>query len=258
MVYQLVLAATPFYPAGGGQVADTGVIRSGTQSIAVVDVQKAHGLIVHTVDQLPAQLELPVVAQVDPIQRTLAANNHTATHLLQAALQQILGTHVVQKGSLVTPNLLRFDFAHPTKLSMTQIEAVEAMVNQKIRANISCLEQRSLPLPEAKAMGAQALFGEKYGAVVRVITFDPAYSVELCGGTHVSHTGQIGFFKIIHETAIGTGIRRIEALTARNAHHFVTQQSATLTAVADLFQHPKDLVQAVAKLLYQKSSSRNS
>lgn len=252
MVYQLVLAATPFYPAGGGQVADTGVIRSGTQSIAVVDVQKAHGLIVHTVDQLPAQLELPVVAQVDPIQRTLAANNHTATHLLQAALQQILGTHVVQKGSLVTPNLLRFDFAHPTKLSMTQIEAVEAMVNQKIRANISCLEQRSLPLPEAKAMGAQALFGEKYGAVVRVITFDPAYSVELCGGTHVSHTGQIGFFKIIHETAIGTGIRRIEALTARNAHHFVTQQSATLTAVADLFQHPKDLVQAVAKLLYQK------
>ncbi|MGI2261864.1 alanine--tRNA ligase [Candidatus Cardinium hertigii] len=252
MVYQLVLAATPFYPAGGGQVADTGVIRSGTQSIAVIDVQKQHGLIVHTVDQLPDQLELPVVAQVDPMQRTLAANNHTATHLLQAALQRILGTHVVQKGSLVTPNLLRFDFAHPTKLSTTQIEAVEAMVNQKIRANISCLEQRSLPLPEAKAMGAQALFGEKYGAVVRVITFDPAYSVELCGGTHVSHTGQIGFFKIIHETAIGTGIRRIEALTASNAHHFVTQQSATLTAVADLLQHPQDLVQAVAKLLYEK------
>jgi len=251
-VYQLVLAATPFYPAGGGQVADRGLIRSGSASIPVVDVQKEHGLIVHTVEQLPDQLALPVVAVVDPIQRTLAANNHTATHLLQAALQQILGPHVVQKGSLVTPNLLRFDFAHPTKLSAAQIEAIEAMVNQKIRDNIPCLEQRSLPLAEAKAMGAQALFGEKYGATVRVITFDPAYSVELCGGTHVAHTGQIGFFKIIHETAIGTAIRRIEALTANSAHHFVTKQSATLAAVAELLQHPKDLVQAVAKLLHEK------
>ncbi|MGI2257027.1 alanine--tRNA ligase [Candidatus Cardinium hertigii] len=250
--YQLVLAATPFYPVGGGQVADTGVIRFGKQSIPVVDVQKEHGLILHTVDQLPAQLELPVVAQVDPIQRTLTTNNHTATHLLQAALQQIVGGHVVQKGSLVTPALLRFDFAHPTKLSATQIEAVEAMVNQKIRANIPCIEQRNLPLAAAKAMGAQALFGEKYAATVRVITFDPGYSIELCGGTHVAHTGQIGFLKIIHESAIGTGIRRIEALTASSAHHFVTRQSATLTAVADLLQHPKDLVQAVAKLLHEK------
>ncbi|MGI2298238.1 alanine--tRNA ligase [Candidatus Cardinium hertigii] len=252
MVYQLVLSATPFYPAGGGQVADTGVIRSGAESIPVVDVQKEHGLIVHTVDQLPAQLALPVVAQVDPLQRTLAANNHTATHLLQAALQQLLGSHVVQKGSLVTPNLLRFDFAHPTKLSTIQIEAIEAIVNQKIRANIPCLEQRSLPLAEAKSMGAQALFGEKYGATVRVITFDPTYSIELCGGTHVAHTGQIGFFKIIHESAIGTGIRRIEALTARSADHFVTQQSAALTTVANLLKHPKDLVQAVEKLVYEK------
>ncbi|MGI2299785.1 alanine--tRNA ligase [Candidatus Cardinium hertigii] len=250
--YQLVLAVTPFYPAGGGQVADTGVIRCGSESIPVVDVQKEHGLILHTVDQLPAQLELPVVAEVDPIQRTLAANNHTATHLLQAALQQIVGDHVVQKGSLVTPNLLRFDFAHPTKLSTTQIEAVEAIVNQKIRANIPCIEQRGLPLAAAKAMGAQALFGEKYGPTVRVITFDPTFSIELCGGTHVAHTGQIGFFKIIHETAIGTGIRRIEALTAHNAHHFVTQQSATLNGVANLLHHPKDLLQAVAKLLHEK------
>ncbi|CAH2560033.1 alanine--tRNA ligase [Cardinium endosymbiont of Oedothorax gibbosus] len=252
VVYQLVLAATPFYPEGGGQVADEGVILSGHQSIAVVDVQKEHGLIVHTVDQLPAQLEAPVEARVDFTKRTLAAGNHTATHLLQAALKQVIGAHVVQKGSLVTPALLRFDFAHPTKLSTTQLEAVEAILNQKIRENIACVEQRAVSLEAAKAMGAQALFGEKYGAEVRVITFDPAYSIELCGGTHLPFTGQIGFFKIIHETAIGSGIRRIEALTAGHAYHFVTQQSAALTTIADLLKHPKDLIQVVEKLIHEK------
>lgn len=252
MVYQLVLAATPFYPAGGGQVADVGVILSGQEAIAVVDVQREHGLIIHTVHQLPTQLKHPVEARVDATQRTLTAGNHTATHLLQAALKQVLGAHVVQKGSLVTPTLLRFDFPHPTKLSTTQITAVETIVNQKIRANIPCLEQRTVPLAAAKAMGAQALFGEKYGAEVRVITFDPAYSIELCGGTHVAYTGQIGLFKIIYETAIGTGLRRIEALTAGSAHHFVTQQSVALTAIADVLKHPKDLVQAVEKLVNEK------
>ncbi|AXI24378.1 alanine--tRNA ligase [Cardinium endosymbiont of Sogatella furcifera] len=262
VAYQLVLAATPFYPEGGGQVADVGVIISGQQSISVLDVQKEHGLILHTVDQLPTQLaqpqlgqprlEQPIEARVDPVQRTLVAGNHTATHLLQAALRAVVGDHVVQKGSLVTPALLRFDFAHPTKLSDAQIEAVEAMVNEKIRANIACIEQRAVPLETAKAMGAQALFGEKYGAEVRVIAFDPAYSIELCGGTHLPCTGSIGFFKIIRETAVASGIRRIEALTACQAHQFVTQQAATLNAIAALLKHPKALVQAVEKLLCEK------
>lgn len=255
--YQVVLEATPFYPEGGGQVADAGIIRplsdlSGDQSIEVSDVQKEHGLIVHTVQRLPAELKAPIEARVDPVKRTLAAANHTATHLLQAALKQVIGDHVVQKGSLVTPSLLRFDFAHPTKLSVAQIEAVEAIVNQKVRENIACIEQRDVPLEAAKAMGAAALFGEKYGAKVRVITFDPAYSIELCGGTHLPFTGQIGFFKIIHETAIGSGIRRIEALTASSAHQFVTQQSTTLTSIAALLKQPKDLVQAVDKLVHEK------
>ncbi|WP_243018109.1 MULTISPECIES: alanine--tRNA ligase [Candidatus Cardinium] len=250
--YQLVLATTPFYAEGGGQVADTGVILSGQASIPVVDVQKEHGLILHTVHQLPAQLEAPVEARVDATQRVLTASNHTATHLLQAALKQVIGAHVAQKGSLVTPNLLRFDFAHPTKLSTQQIEAVEAIVNQKIRENIPCIEQLAVPLATAKAMGAQALFGEKYGAQVRVITFDPTYSVELCGGTHLSFTGQIGLFKIMHETAVGTGVRRIEALTASSAYHFVTQQSATLNKVAHLLKYPKDILQAVTHLMDEK------
>lgn len=250
--YQLVLAATPFYPEGGGQVADVGVMVSVQQSIPVLDVQKEYGLILHTVGQLPTQLEQPIEARVDPLQRTLAAANHTATHLLQAALKAVVGDHVVQKGSLVTPKLLRFDFAHPAKLSGAQIEAVEAIVNQKIRANIACIEERAVPLETAKAMGAQALFGEKYGAEVRVITFDPAYSIELCGGIHLPYTGQIGFFKIIHETAIGRGIRRIEALTACKAHQFVTQQSHTLHTIAALLKHPKALVQAVEKFIHEK------
>jgi alanyl-tRNA synthetase len=151
MAYQLVLEATPFYPTGGGQVADVGILLSGKESIPVLHVEQEHGLILHTVHQLPTQLEEPVTACVDQAKRILASNNHTATHLLQAALKALLGSHVVQKGSLVTPTLLRFDFAHPTKLTIAQIEAIESLVNQKIRANISCVEQRSLPL---KTMGS--------------------------------------------------------------------------------------------------------
>lgn len=254
MCYQLVLADTPFYPEGGGQVADTGVILADQKAIPVVEVQKEHGLILHTVHKLPARLDKPIEARVDAIQRTSAASNHTATHLLQAALRAVLGTHVTQKGSLVRPNLLRFDFAHSTKLSLPQIKAVEAMVNEKIRANIPCVERRSVPLAEAKAMGAQALFGEKYGREVRVIILDPAYSVELCGGTHVASTGQIGFFKIINESAVGTGVRRIEALTASYADHFVAEQLATLGQLATLLKHPKSLVTSVEHLINEQKA----
>lgn len=252
LCYQLVLKATPFYPEGGGQVADAGFILSGNESIDVLNVQREHGLIVHTVHQLPTKLEQMVEACVDQSKRTLAANNHTATHLLQAALKVVLGSHVAQKGSLVTPTLLRFDFTHPTKLAADQIKAVESIVCQKIRDNISCLEQRAVPLAVAKEMGAQALFSERYGANVRVITFDKNFSIELCGGTHVKSTGQIGFFKIVSETAIGTGIRRIEAVTASSAANFVENQLDTLAAIAGLLKQPKDVVKAVETVIQEK------
>ncbi|CAG0902994.1 unnamed protein product, partial [Darwinula stevensoni] len=236
---------------GGGQVADVGCMVSNNESIPIVDVQKEHELIVHTIPQLPTHLTGCIEARVDKVQRTLTANNHTATHLLQAALEAVLGDHVNQKGSFVTPTVLRFDFAHPTKLSLAQLHEVEAMVNQKIRENIPCVEQRTVPLDTAKAMGAQALFGEKYSADVRVITFDPNFSIELCGGTHVKTTGQIGFFKLLSETAVGTGIRRIEAITASSAKAFVTNQCTTLAAITTLLKQPKNVIKAVETLVYE-------
>ncbi|MDD9139628.1 MAG: alanine--tRNA ligase [Candidatus Cardinium sp.] len=250
--YQLVLAVTPFYPAGGGQVADKGSIHCGTESIAVLDVQKEHGLLIHTVDRLPDPIEGTIEACVDEPSRKETAANHTATHLLQAALRTLLGKQLSQKGSLVTASALRFDFTHAAKLTAAQIEAIEAMVNAKIRANIPCLEQRDLPLEMAKARGAQALFGEKYAAEVRVITFDEKFSMELCGGTHVKTTGEIGFFKIIRETAIGSGIRRIEALTAHSAAEFVNQELTKLVTLSTLLRQPKDIVKVVDSLLHEK------
>lgn len=251
MSYQLVLEKTPFYPEGGGQVADAGCIVVGSETMVVLDVQKEHGLIIHSVHQLPADLAQPVEACVDVIKRTLAANNHTATHLLQAALKQVLGPHVMQKGSLVTPTLLRFDFAHPTKLFAEQIKSVESIVNETIRENIACLEQHNVPLEAAKAMGGQALFGEKYGAEVRVVSFDK-FSVELCGGTHAHATGQIGLFKILSETSIGTGIRRVEAITATATESFVATQLSDVAAIATLLAKPKNLVKAVETLVNEK------
>ena len=261
--YQVVLAETPFYPEGGGQVADSGVIIVGDLTIPVVDVQKEHGQILHTLapvsDLNPGTglgilgpgLDL-VEARVDTTKRHLTANNHSATHLLQAALRQILGKQVTQKGSMVTPNLLRFDFSYPHKLTPAELKAVEALVNQKIRANISCVEKRELPIEAAKAMGAQALFGEKYGANVRVITFDPDFSIELCGGTHVKATGQMGWFKIISETAVGSGIRRIEAITATKAEDWASDQFDQLKTIATLLKQPKDPVKAVETHLQEK------
>ena len=252
--YQLVLEQTPFYPAGGGQVADKGFIWVGTDAIPVQHVQKEHGCIVHSVQRLPVPLTGPIVACVDAAHRRLVANNHTATHLLQAALQSILGDHVVQKGSLVTADALRFDFVHATKLSAAQIVAVESMVNAKIRANSVCTEQRDVPLAVAQSMGAQALFGEKYGAQVRVIAFDSLFSIELCGGTHVQSTGQIGLFKIVNEMAIGAGIRRIEAMTADGADHFVASECNKLATIAGLLNHPPDLAVAIAALVSDKKA----
>ncbi len=251
--YQLVLKETPFYPEGGGQVADVGWLVTAEASIPVLNVQKEHGIILHTVQQLPADCTRAIEARIDATQRRLAECNHTATHLLHAALQRVLGTHVVQKGSLVSPTGLRFDFTHPTKPTAAELQQVEALVNQRIRENIPCEEQRSVSLEAAKAMGAKALFGEKYGATVRVVAFDPAFSLELCGGTHVPATGHIGFFKIMGETAIGTGIRRIEAVTAAAAEAFVAQQTAAWTQLSTLLKQPNDLVEAVTQLISEKN-----
>lgn len=247
--YQVVLEQTPFYPEGGGQCADVGWLVARGERIEVLDVQKEYGLIVHTIGQLPVDMHAELEARIDVDHRLAVTANHTATHLLHAALKGILGRHVNQKGSLIQADLLRFDFTYPTKLSKEQLEAIESKVNEKIRATIPCIEALDVPLQEAVEKGAQALFTEKYSSKVRVITFDPTFSVELCGGTHVQSTGQIGFFKIIKESAVGTGIRRIEAVTAASAEGFVRKQEEVLTRAGALLRHPKDLVQALEGLI---------
>ena len=251
-VYQVVLDQTPFYPEGGGQVGDTGVLVVAEEQIAVLDTQKENDLVIHYVDHLPATVTAPIQATVHQERRVLSTNNHTATHLLHAALRQVLGTHVEQRGSLVNDKLLRFDFSHPTSLSTQEITQVEAIVNQKIRENIALQEQRHMPLSAAKALGATALGGEKYGEQVRVITFDPTFSIELCGGTHVPATGQLGFFKITTSTAVAAGVRRVEAVTAVAAERLVSHRLTLLHNLQALLKHPQDATKAVQQLLQEK------
>ena len=252
--YQVVLDQTPFYPEGGGQVGDRGQLIVGEERLAVLDTQKDNDLIVHQLADLPTDVTVPVRAVVDSRRRALTASNHTATHLLHAALKQVLGPHVAQRGSLVNDQLLRFDFSHPTKLSAQELIDIEVLVNQRIRENISLQEQRQIPLAEAKALGATALFGEKYGERVRVIAFDPNFSVELCGGTHVPATGHLGFFKITATSAVAAGVRRIEAVTAVAAEHWVHEQTRLLQGLQRLLKQPKDLEKAVQQLLNEKAT----
>jgi alanyl-tRNA synthetase len=253
-VYHIVLEKTPFYPEGGGQKGDTGQLIIGDQVIPVFDTQKEFERIIHYTHQLPKDLTAPVQAVVDVKKRELIANNHTATHLLHAALKQVLGTHVEQKGSLVTHQLLRFDFSHYSKVTVEQIQAIERIVNQKIRANITLEEIRSMPFEQAKAMGATALFGEKYGEHVRMITFDSSFSRELCGGTHAENTGRLGFFKIIGESGVAAGTRRIEAVTAEGAEAFVDAQLTILHQVAETLKKPKEIVKALQQLIEEKAT----
>ena len=250
--YQLVLDQTPCYPEGGGQVGDTGYLIAGDERIAIRNTRKENDLIVHEVAQLPADLQAPVQVVVDHTRRTRIATHHTATHLLHAALRQVLGHHVAQRGSLVSDKQLRFDFSHTTKLTPQEIHDIERLVNEKIRANISLTEHRQMPLAEAKAMGAMALFGEKYGDQVRVVAFDPSFSVELCGGTHMPATGHLGFFKIIASAAVAAGVRRIEAVAGAAAEEAIHRQSTWLQAVQDLLKNPKDPEKAVQQLLQEK------
>ena len=246
--YQLVFDKTPFYPNGGGQVGDTGFLYSGEKKIAVLDTRKEEGQIIHLTTALPDSLDTPVKAVVDRQKRTLAANNHTATHLLDAALRQVLGAHITQRGSYLDAERLRFDFTHPMKLTQAELDAIEQLVNEKIRANIPRVEERAIPFSEAEKKGAIMLPGEQYGEKVRMITFDPAYSVALCGGTHVPATGQIGFFKIIAESGVAAGIRRIEALTATAAEQWVQATYAQLSAIQALLKNPQETVKAVENL----------
>ncbi len=248
-LYHIVLAETPFYAESGGQVGDRGqLIQNGTAT-DILNTIRENDLIIHLTAELPPDPSAEVIASVDPVKRRLTANNHSATHLLHAALRSVLGTHVEQKGSLVDENRLRFDFTHFQKMTPEEIRKVERMVNARIRENLPAGEHRSVPIAQAREMGAMALFGEKYGDLVRVITFDPEYSVELCGGTHVTATGQIGLLKIVSEGAIAAGIRRIEAVTADRAEEYWEEKETLLEEVSELLRGPKDLLRGLTNLV---------
>ncbi|MEA2041096.1 MAG: alanine--tRNA ligase [Bacteroidota bacterium] len=243
--YHLVFNYTPFYAESGGQVGDTGVVTAGDEKIRILDTQKEHNLIIHITEQLPKNLNYTYKATVDSKKRLLTKANHSATHLMHFALRQVLGNHVEQKGSLVDENRLRFDYAHFKRMSEEEVLKVEQLVNRQIRKNIALDEKRNIPINEAKEMGAMALFGEKYGDVVRVIKFGE--SVELCGGTHVEATGEIGFFKITEETSVAAGIRRIEAVTSEKAEQFVQQEFDKLNDIRSLFKNSQHLKSKIEK-----------
>ncbi|WP_304064471.1 alanine--tRNA ligase [Pedobacter glucosidilyticus] len=251
--YQLVLDRTPFYAESGGQVGDSGVLIGEGEEVIITDTKKENGLIIHFTDALPQNLEADFIAKINSISRTLTENNHSATHLLHAALKMVLGDHVNQKGSLVNAYQLRFDFSHFSKLTDEEIHQVEAIVNEKIRENIALKEERNVPYQKAIESGVTALFGEKYGDFVRVITFDDHYSKELCGGTHVKATGQIGYFKIVSESAVAAGVRRIEAITAIAAEQFIQEQNQLLASLKELLKNPKDLAKSVEALLEENN-----
>jgi alanyl-tRNA synthetase len=250
--WQLVLEATPFYAESGGQVGDTGTLLSKGEAIAVIDTKKEHDLIIHFTDKLPSDVEAPVIATVDRPKRKATEVHHSATHLLHAALRKVLGTHVAQKGSLVNEGQLRFDFSHFAKMTEEEIAAVETLVNEKIRENIPVIV-RQMPKDEALKLGAMALFGEKYGDVVRVVMIDPKYSVELCGGTHVGSTGELGVFKIRHEGAVAAGVRRIEAVSGPAAEAFLREQLHELHAVREALKNPPSLIRAAESLVAENS-----
>lgn len=251
--FQLVLDKTPFYAESGGQVGDTGVLQSVNETINITDTKKENGIIIHFADKLPENFTQTFTAKVNVEKRHLTENNHSTTHLMHAALRNVLGTHVEQKGSLVNEDYLRFDFSHFSKVTDEEIAQIETIVNQKIRENIAS-DIKEMPIEEARKTGAMALFGEKYGDTVRVVTFDKNYSIELCGGTHVAATGQIGVFKIISEGAVAAGIRRIEAITSVKAEAFFNEQIHLISEVKVLLKNSKDLVKSVQGLMEENAT----
>lgn len=250
--FQFVLETTPFYAESGGQVGDTGTLKFGEEIIEVTDTKKENNLIVHFTNALPSEVNQPVVAAVSFERRLNTMYNHTATHLLHAALRNVLGTHVAQKGSMVSPEVLRFDFSHFAKMTDEEIREVEIQVNQKIRENIPVVI-KEMPKEEALKLGAMALFGEKYGDTVRVVIADPDYSVELCGGTHVAHTGMIGVFTITSESAVAAGVRRIEALTGAVAMRYLGDRLGQFKQINELLK-TRDPLKSIEKLLEDKNA----
>ena len=254
-LYQLVFDKTPFYAEMGGQVGDTGYIVSASgEKIAILNTVKENNLTIHLAERLPADGTESFDLHVDAARRAKIQANHSATHLLHEALRGILGTHVEQKGSFVGPDYFRFDFSHFAKMTDEEILAVEKEVNALIRANDPLWEKRDATMDEARAMGAMALFGEKYGDVVRVVRFGD--SVELCGGTHTSATGNIGLFKIVSESAIAAGVRRIEALTGEAAENYVHVMEDALRSAKSFFNNTPDLAGAIRKLVEENADAR--
>jgi alanyl-tRNA synthetase len=253
--YQFVLAATPFYAESGGQVGDTGELIINNTSVDISDTKKENNLTIHFADALPEQITGDIIAKVDGKKRAAITANHSATHLMHAALRKVLGTHVAQKGSLVNDEQLRFDFSHFAKVTDEEIAAVEAIVNEKIRENIF-VQIKEMNKDEAIAMGAMALFGEKYADIVRVVVMNPSYSVELCGGTHVMSTGELGFFKIKHESAVAAGVRRIEAVSGKAAEDFIQGQLKTLQEVKNTFNNPKELLKTIDGVIAENKEQK--
>jgi len=248
--YHLVLNLTPFYAESGGQVGDKGMLigKDDDEKIGIIDTQKENQLTIQITEKLPANLKQHFNAKVNLEKRTDTTLNHSATHLLQAALRQVLGDHVAQKGSLVNEKHLRFDFSHFQKVEKAEIEHIEDIINGKIREAIALEEARNVPFEEARKSGAMALFGEKYGDTVRVITFGQDYSVELCGGCHVSNTAQIGSIKIVHEGAVAAGVRRIEAITGAKADAYMKEKLSLVEQIGAELGNPQDLLKALQAL----------
>ena len=260
-IFKLVLEKTPFYAESGGQVGDIGTLTfSSGYEIQVIDTRKENDLIVHIVtdEKIEEVAEETIQAKIDLQRRRIITQNHSSTHLLQAALQHVLGKHVGQKGSLVNEAILRFDFSHFQKVTNEELKKIEKIVNQKIIDNILLKEERNVPITQAKDKGAMALFGEKYGDFVRVITFEQGFSTELCGGTHVNNTGEIGLFKIISESSVATGVRRIEAITSQKAYQLLSDQEAILDELDQLLKSPKDVTKAVQQILDQNTLLQKS
>ena len=246
VLYQIVLDQTPFYPEGGGQVGDKGTLSSANETIEIIDTKKENNLILHWAKKLPDNVSASFIAKVNTNLRTASSKNHTATHLMHQALRNVLGTHVEQRGSLVNPNYLRFDFSHFAKMTEAELQQVEDFVNARIHDQLPLVERRNIPFEQAVSEGAMALFGEKYGDTVRAIKFGE--SMELCGGIHVKNTADIWHFKIISEGTVAAGIRRIEAITSNSVKDFYTSQENTLTEIKEVLKNPQDVVKAVHAL----------
>ena len=252
--YALQFNKTPFYAESGGQVADTGLLTNGEEFIHIIDVRKAQASFIHYTEKLPDNISGLWTASIDLDRRLEIQKHHSATHLAHAALREILGDHVAQKGSLVNEHHLRFDFSHYEAMTKEQLDEVEAQVNAKIQENIPLTEERNVPIEEAREKGAMMLFGEKYGEFVRVITFDEEYSVELCGGTHVGATGEIGYFRFLNESSAAAGIRRIEAVTGKAADKLIRKEKHIINDIKSVVGQTSDAVASIVKLQEEKKA----